>query len=143
MASAIAPLLVAASAAIILLLGLVHLLYTFRGVKLHPRDAKLTAAMRQVSPVLTRQTTMWKTWVGFNASHSLGAILFGAVYGYLALVHGAFLFASAYLMLLGLATLASYVFLARRYWFSVPFRCIVLATVLYAAALAAIVAAAS
>jgi hypothetical protein len=27
---------------------------------------------------------MWKAWVGFNASHSYGAILFGLVYGYLA-----------------------------------------------------------
>jgi hypothetical protein len=140
---AVAPLLVAASAAIIALLGVVHLLYTFRGVKLHPRDATLVAAMRQVSPVLTRQTTMWKAWVGFNASHSFGAMLFGAVYGYLALVHGAFLFGSWYLQLVGLAMLAGYAFLGRRYWFSVPFRCIVLATVLYAAALATIVASAS
>jgi hypothetical protein len=139
-AGALAPLLVAASAAIILLLGLVHLLYTFRGVKLHPRDAKLVAAMRQVSPVLTRQTTMWKTWVGFNASHSLGAMLFGAVYGYLALMQGAFLFQSWYLLLVGLAMLAAYAFLGWRYWFSVPFRGIVLATVLYAAALAMIAA---
>ena len=139
-ALALAPLLVAASAAIILLLGLVHLLYTFRGVKLHPRDAKLVAAMRQVSPVLTRQTTMWKAWVGFNASHSFGAMLFGAVYGYLALLQSAFLFRSWYLMLVGLAMLGGYVFLGRRYWFSVPFRCIVLATVLYAAALAAVAA---
>jgi hypothetical protein len=142
-ALAVAPLLVAASAAIIALLGVVHLLYTFRGVKLHPRDATLVAAMRQVSPVLTRQTTMWKAWVGFNASHSFGAMLFGAVYGYLALVHGAFLFGSWYLQLVGLAMLAGYAFLGRRYWFSVPFRCIVLATVLYAAALATIVASAS
>jgi hypothetical protein len=140
---AVAPLLVAASAAIIALLGVVHLLYTFRGVKLHPRDATLVAAMRQVSPVLTRQTTMWKAWVGFNASHSFGAMLFGAVYGYLALAHGAFLFGSWYLQLVGLAMLAGYAFLGRRYWFSVPFRCIVLATVLYAAALATIVASAS
>ncbi len=28
--------------------------------------------MQQVSPVITRQTTMWKAWVGFNASHSYG-----------------------------------------------------------------------
>jgi hypothetical protein len=34
--------------------------------------------------------------------------------------------------------LGAYVFLGRRYRFSVPFRCIVLATVLYGAALALI-----
>jgi hypothetical protein len=35
---------------------------------------------------------MWKAWIGFNASHSFGLILFGTVYAYLALAHGSFLF---------------------------------------------------
>ena len=130
--------LVAGSAGIVLALGLIHLWYTFRGVMLYPRDTKLVAAMQQVSPVLSRQTTMWKAWVGFNASHSFGAMLFGAVYGYLALRQGAFLFQSWWLMLVGLAMLGGYAFLGRTYWFSVPFRCIVLATVLYGAALVAV-----
>ena len=127
--------LIAVSAAVILLLGLLHLLYTFYGPKLLPRDPELLARMREVSPVITRQTTMWKAWVGFNASHSFGAILFGVVYGYLSLVHAAFLFQSGFLLLLGLALLLGYVFLAKSYWFSIPLRGILLATVLYAAAL--------
>ncbi len=127
--------LIIASAAIILLLGLVHLLYTCRGRKLHPRDDELEARMKEVTPVLTRQTTMWKAWVGFNASHSFGAILFGLVYGYLALLHSAFLLQSPFLLGLGLLLLGGYVFLGWRYWFSVPFRSIVAAAVCYAAAL--------
>jgi hypothetical protein len=126
------PLLVAGSAAIILLLGLVHLLYTFHGPKLTPRDRELQARMQQASPVITRQTTMWKAWVGFNASHSFGAILFGAVYGYLSLLHSAFLFQSKFLLSIGLALLLGYVFLGKRYWFSIPLRGILLATVSYA-----------
>jgi len=132
---AFASLLIAASAAIILLLGLVHLLYTFRGTKLHPRDAALQARLKEVSPFITRETTMWKAWIGFNASHSYGAILFGLVYGYLALAHASFLFQSTFLLLLGLLLLAGYVFLGKVYWFSVPFRGIVLSTALYVAAL--------
>ncbi len=127
--------LIIMSAAIILLLGFMHLLYTFHGNKLHPRDAELQQRMQSVSPVITRQTTMWKAWVGFNASHSYGAILFGAVYGYLALLHSAFLLQSTYLLLLGLALLCGYVFLGKRYWFSVPYRGIVVATISYVAAL--------
>lgn len=130
-----ASLLVAASAAIILVLGLIHLIYTFRGTKLHPRDAALALRLKEVSPVITRETTMWRAWIGFNASHSYGALLFGLIYGYLALVHSAFLFQSVYLMVLGLLFLAGYVFLGKRYWFSVPFRSIVLATVFYVVAL--------
>ncbi|MGH8434639.1 MAG: LIC_13387 family protein [Pseudomonas sp.] len=133
--NALPALLIAGSAAIILLLGLVHLLYTFYGSKLLPRDSELHARMQEVSPVITRETTMWKAWIGFNASHSYGAILFSGVYGYLSLVHGAFLFQSSFLLSLGLLLLLGYVFLGKRYWFSVPYRGILSASVLYVLAL--------
>jgi hypothetical protein len=93
--------------------------------------------MKEVSPVLTRETTMWKTWIGFNASHSCSAILFGLVYGYLALAHAAFLFQSAFLLAVGAVFLAFFVFLGKAYWFSIPFRGIALSAALYAGALIA------
>ena len=126
----------AASAGILLGLGLIHLLYTFHGEKLTPRDPMLQAAMRVVHPVITRETTMWKTWVGFNASHSLGAILFGLVYGYFAIANPAFLFATPFLLAVGAAALASYVALGYAYWFSIPFRGICLSFGFYLAAVA-------
>ena len=132
-----APWLIAASAAILLLLGLTHLLITFSGTKLLPRDPDLRGRMQVVSPVITRQTTMWKAWIGFNATHSVGLILFGAVYGYLALAHGAFLFASVFLLALGLLALLGYAVLARMYFFSLPFRGVTLATALYVLGLVA------
>jgi hypothetical protein len=103
---------IATSAAVILLLGVVHLLYTFRGPKLHPCDPDLTARMMAVSPVVNRETTTWRAWVGFNATHSFGLILFGALYGYLAIRHTALLFHSWFLLALGFALLLS--FLRRR-----------------------------
>jgi hypothetical protein len=126
-----ASVFIATSAAVVLLLGLLHLLYTFRGPKLHPRDPELIARMMAVSPVISRRTTMWKAWVGFNISHSFGAILFGAMYGYLALWHGAFLLHSWFLLAFGLALLLGYAAVAKIYWFRSPFRGIVLAAVLY------------
>lgn len=131
----IPSLLIAASAVILFVLGALHLWFTFVGNKLHPRDASLRERMEQVPPVLTRQTTMWKAWVGFNASHSYGALLFGAVYGYLALAQGAFLLQSHFLLALGLLLLLAYAVLGKLYWFSIPFRGIILATALYAAGL--------
>jgi hypothetical protein len=122
---------IAASAAIILLLGLVHLRYTFRGSKLHPRDPELTAKMMAASPVITQETTMWRAWVGFNASHSFGLILFGAIYGYLAMRHSSFLFHSWFLVVLGFVLLLGYAVLAKLYFFTTPFRGIVLAAILY------------
>jgi hypothetical protein len=122
---------IAASAAVILFLGLLHLLYTFRGPMLHPRDPDLTAMMMTVSPVISRETTMWRVWVGFNATHSFGLILFGALYGYLAIRHSVFLFHSWFLLALGFALLLGYAVIARLYFFTAPFRGVALATVLY------------
>ena len=134
-----AVILMTTSAGIIFALGLIHLIYTFHGTKLHPRDAALEAAMHNISPRLTRETTMWKAWVGFNASHSLGAILFGLIYGYLALAGGAFLFQSPFLLGVGFAMLASLVVVAKLYWFKIPFRGICLAFACYVGALVALV----
>jgi len=133
----LASLFVVASAAILFVLGAAHLLFTVRGPKLLPRDAALQARMKETSPVITRQTTMWKCWLGFNVSHSIALLLFGAVYGYLALAESELLFRSVFLLALGLAVLLAYVVLARRYFFSTPFAGVVVATLLYAGALVA------
>jgi hypothetical protein len=122
---------IAASAAVILFLGLSHLVYTFRGPMLHPRDPDLAVKMMTVPLVISQETTMWRAWVGFNATHSFGLILFGAVYGHLTICHSAFLFRSWFLLALGFALLLSYAAVARLYFFTAPFRGIVLAAVLY------------
>jgi hypothetical protein len=129
--------LIAASAVIVLLFGSMHLLFTFRGTKLHPRDPALKAAMMATHPVITRQTTVWRATLGFNATHSMGLMLFGLIYGYLALAQPVLLWQSGFLLTLGLLTLAAYVVLARLYFFSIPFRGITLATVFYVAGLVA------
>jgi hypothetical protein len=123
--------LIAASAAIVLLLGCSHLLYTFRGPNLDPRDAELTAKMMAVSPVITQETTMWRVWVGLNASLGIGLILFGGLYGYLAICHQDFLFHSWFLLGFGFSVLLGYAVVTKLYFFSAPFRGIALAEVLY------------
>lgn len=102
------------SASIILTLGVVHLVYTFWGPELTPRDPALQMSMSQTSPVITKETTMWRCWIGFNATHSMGLILFGLVYGFLALAHNQVLFRS------GLAMLGGYVVLCKVSFFSAP-----------------------
>jgi len=69
-----ARILMVLSASIIFTLGVVHLVYTFWGPMLTPRDSALQIRMSQISPVITKETTMWRCWVGFNASHSMGLI---------------------------------------------------------------------
>ena len=128
--------LVLFSAAIGLVLGSAHLVYTFVGSKLKPRDPTLQTHMSQVQLVLTRETTVWKAWIGFNASHSLGIILFGAVYSYLAVTYPTTLFQSTFLVALGGVFLFTFVILAKVYWFSVPFAGVVLAFASYVAGIA-------
>jgi hypothetical protein len=128
-----ASVLFALSAAIIAVLGSLHLYYTLASNKFDPRDSDLKARLESVSPVLTRKTTMWKAWVGFNISHSLGAMLFGAIYGYLAMFRLTVLQGSLFLLMTGALLLIAYLILGKVYWFSTPFRGIALAFVFYVA----------
>ncbi len=139
MSIAAASLMMFASASVIGLLGAVHLFFTFHGNKFDPRDAGLAEALQTVSPVISRQTSMARAAKGFHASHSLGALLFALVYGYLAVNPAAFqlLQHSAFLRTLGLAVLLAYLVLAQRYWFRVPLLGIGIATALYAGSLLA------
>jgi hypothetical protein len=116
----IARLLMVLSASILLTLGVVHLATTFWGTGLAPRDPALQASMSRTSPGLTEETTMWRCWMGFNATHSMGLILFGLIYGYLALAHDRLLFRSPFLLLVGLAMLACLVAVCKLYFFRAP-----------------------
>jgi hypothetical protein len=130
----LASLLVVTAAAIVAALGGAHVLFTFAGPKLLPRDPAVRPAMEGSPLVITRETSVWRAWIGFNASHGLGAVLFGAVYAYLALAHPALLFGSVPLLLIGTLTLLAYLVLARRYFFSTPLHGVAVALACWVAA---------
>jgi hypothetical protein len=119
------------SATIVALLGVGHLVLTYWGPKLLPRDPALRDAMDGVSPVITTQTTIWRAWIGFNASHSIGLVLFGFLYGYFALSYPWLLFESVPLLVFGMVVLLAYVALASNYWFKTPLVGISIALVLF------------
>ncbi len=87
--------------------------------------------MKEVSPVDTHQTTMWKAWIGFNASQSLGLMLFGLLYGYLSIFQFQVLLQAWFLLLVGAIFLGGIVVLAKRYLFSIPLVVFAGAFVLY------------
>ncbi len=124
--------LIAASAGIALVTGAAHLHGTFFGADLKPADPGLEAQMRAVPLRISRQTTVWKVWIGFNAILSLGLMLFGLAYGYLATRQFDVLQRSWFLLGLGLCFLAGLVVLWWRYTFSLPVRVYALALGLYA-----------
>ena len=131
-----ARILMVLSASIIFTLGVVHFIYTFCGPNLTPRDPALEISMSRISPVITKETTMWRAWVGFNASHSMGLILFGLVFGYLALARGQLLFQSPFLLAVGLAMLVGLVVLCKVYFFSAPLMGVSISLAFYVASIA-------
>jgi len=131
----IARILMSVSAGVVLALGMVHLVYTFRGPKLTPRDPAVQQRMQEVSPVITSETTMWKTWIGFNATHSLGLMLFGLIYGYFAIAKSDVLFSSNFLLAVAFCMLLALIVLSKLYFFSVPFMGVCFAFVCYVASI--------
>ena len=131
-----AKILMVVSAGIAFTLGVVHLAYTFWGPKLMPRDPALQISMSQISPVITKETTMWRCWLGFNATHSMGLILFGLVFGYLAVAHGQVLFQSTFLLAVGLVMLGGLVVLCKVYFFSAPLTGVCISLACYIASIA-------
>jgi ABC-type antimicrobial peptide transport system permease subunit len=109
---------------IFLVLGLLHALYTFLDIgrprRLVPQDPSVQAAMAESQLRLARGgTTMWRAWVGFNFSHSLGVVLFGvlcigagAAIGSVAI--------PAWMLLAFVAIGIGYLGLSLLYWFRIP-----------------------
>jgi hypothetical protein len=76
---------------------------------------------------------MWKAWQGFNASHSSGAIYIGLINLLLAIRYSAVL-QDPFVIVLNISTVLFYLWLAKRYWFSVPFKGMLLSACFFIAA---------
>lgn len=120
---------------IFLLLGTLHLLYTFFTTKFDPHNKEAQKAMETTNPRLTKETSVWKAWIGFNASHSTGAMFFGIVTIYLAIFQPSVVTDSLFYISLCTANAAFYLFLARNYWFSIPVIGISISTLCFVGAL--------
>lgn len=116
-----------------IVLGTIHLLYTFFTNKFSSRNSLVDEEMKTSSPVLTRQTTMWRAWIGFNASHSSGAIYIGLLNLFIAFQYSSVLQNQIFL-LLNISTAFFYLWLAKKYWFCTPFVGILIATCSFSAA---------
>ena len=80
----IAKYLIITGGAIILMLGAIHLYYTFFTKVFVPKNTDLLETMKRSTISLAKGTNLWNAWVGFNGSHSAGAIFFGVLNIYLA-----------------------------------------------------------
>lgn len=87
---------------------------------LSPSDPELPSAMARSRVRLTKRTDMWRAWVGFNLSHSLGATAFGAFVLVIGMDSVVFAQHAAVGVPLSLLVSASYLCLAIKYWFRTP-----------------------
>ena len=77
------PILLILGGAVCGLLGTLHVIYTLLDMRkprrLVPADPAVAQAMANTALRLSRgKTDMWRAWIGFNFSHSLGVLLTGA-----------------------------------------------------------------
>ncbi len=115
-----AQLLIIIGSVVIGVLGLVHFIYVISTNKFNAYDGKVTTAMQQTTPVLTKETTMWRAWVGFNYSHSIGVLWIPLIFIPLAINHISVLQNSMFLALLLPMMALAYAVLAKLYWFKIP-----------------------
>jgi len=107
-----------------LLLGLAHALATplrkdaRRG--LSPADPELAQAMSESRVLLTGRTDVWLAWIGFNFSHSLGAVVFGATVALVGRSDASYAAQAAVFGPAAVLVAAAYLLLAIRYWFRTP-----------------------
>jgi len=106
---------------IFIMLGIIHLFYTFFTNKFSSRNNKVVDEMKSSHLILTKETTIWKAWVGFNASHSIGVIFIGVINFYLAYHFFSILQNEFFFFVLNIITVATYLWLAKKYWFKIPF----------------------
>jgi hypothetical protein len=87
---------------------------------LSPTDTDLASAMARSRLRLTKRTDMWLAWVGFNLSHSLGAVAFGVFVLAIGMNRVAFAQQATVAVPLSLLISAAYLCLAAKYWFRAP-----------------------
>ena len=117
----------------LIILGATHLMYTFFTNKFSSRNNVVEQEMKTSFPVLTKATTMWKAWIGFNASHSAGCIYIGVINLIVAIEYEAVLQSAAFLSL-NITTILFYCWLAKKYWFRIPLTGVLIATCCFIAA---------
>lgn len=76
----------------------------------------MAAARLRLAP----STTIWRAWLGFNLSHSLGLLVFGGILAWLSFHDFHVVASSALLQLIAVGVSIAYALLAVRFWFWAP-----------------------
>jgi hypothetical protein len=98
---------------------------------LSPSDVELAKAMSRTRLRLTARTDMWRAWMGFNFSRSLGVLLLGAVVLVIGRSTTSFEAEGRIFVPFSVLGSALYLLLASKYWFRTPVVACALSLVLF------------
>lgn len=121
-----------------LLLGSTHAVYTPRQPHdrkgLSPSDPSLAESMARSRVILTGRTDIWRAWVCFNLSHSLGLVLLGVLVVLVGRTSASFGYNAALFLPLAVVVSIAYLSLSVAYTFRTPIIGIGLSVFLFSAA---------
>lgn len=128
-------------ASIFLILGILHGVLTLKDLRnprtFTPPDEALRLAMQNSSIAIHPHTNLWRAWLGFNLSHSLGLLMFGGTFLAIGLFYFSIFAQILWVQICALYISAIYLLMSLKFWFSQPaiaagiaFTCFVLAATL-------------
>ena len=119
-----AQLLIIIAASPFLLMGAGHGILTLRDLKhpraFTPRDPALRQAMQQSSIGLHPTINLWRAWLGFNLTHSLGLVLFGSAFLHVGIFEPTAFASSLLVQAVAVLVSAIYLVLSLAFFFSKP-----------------------
>lgn len=105
-------------------MGSLHGILTLRDVArpraFTPTDDAVREAMQGARVAFNPRINLWKAWLGFNLSHSLGVALFGAVSLTMGLFHFELFAENPVVQVAVVSTAGAYLALSLAFWFSGP-----------------------
>ena len=117
-------LLIVIAALPFLLFGLGHGAITLRDIRhprsFTPRDPAVREAMQGSIVRFHRDLNLWKAWLGFNLTHSVGLIFFAAAFLHMGIFEPAVFASSLAIQATAVLMSAAYFVVSLKYFFSGP-----------------------
>jgi hypothetical protein len=111
-------------AVIFLILGVFHGVLTLQDLSnpctFIPPDKALLQAMQESSIAIHPHTNLWKAWLGFNLSHSLGLVMFGGTFLAIGLFYFEVFSNNYWLQSCALLISSTYLIVSLKFWFDKP-----------------------
>ena len=112
---------------VFVILGFGHAALMLFTTRFEPRDHDLLEKLKSSRTSMSNTGNMWDAVKGFHISHSLGLVIYGGFYITLAFENNNYLKSSTPLNLGLFIVPIIYIFLAHRFWYSVPRNCFIVA----------------